>query len=94
MTSSLLPILPAVYDILFDFAESDGLSQVNQVNSARNQGLTAPELNTVVFLDAGVTDYQTLQAGVISGITTVILSAKEDGIEQITAFLQQNPQIT
>jgi hypothetical protein len=44
MTSSLLPILPAVYDILFDFAESDGLSQVNQVNSARNQGLTAPNL--------------------------------------------------
>ncbi|CCI15117.1 conserved hypothetical protein [Microcystis aeruginosa PCC 9807] len=27
-----------------DFAESDGLSQVNQVNSARNQGLTAPNL--------------------------------------------------
>ena len=44
MTSSLLPILPAVDDILFDFAESDGLSQVNQVNSARNQGLTAPNL--------------------------------------------------
>jgi hypothetical protein len=44
MTSSLLPILPAVYDILFDFAESDGLSQVNQVNSARNQGLTALNL--------------------------------------------------
>jgi len=44
MNSALLPILPAVYDILFDFAESDGLSQVNQVNSARNQGLTAPNL--------------------------------------------------
>ncbi|MCZ8356667.1 MAG: hypothetical protein O9350_02020 [Microcystis sp. LE19-388.1G] len=27
-----------------DFAQSDGLSQVNQVNSARNQGLTAPNL--------------------------------------------------
>ena len=39
--------------------------EANQVNSARNQGLTAPELNTVVFLDAGVTDYQSLQAGVI-----------------------------
>ncbi|REJ39306.1 MAG: DUF4347 domain-containing protein, partial [Microcystis aeruginosa TA09] len=49
---------------------------------------------SVVFLDAGVTDYQSLQAGVIPGIATVILSAKEDGIEQITAFLQQNPQIT
>ena len=94
MTSSLLPFFPAVDDVLFNFAQSDGLVQANQVAGARNQGLTAPELNTVVFLDADVTDYQTLQAGVISGITTVILSAKEDGIEQITAFLQQNPQIT
>ena len=44
MTSDLLPIIPAVDDILFNFAQSDGLSQVNQVNSARNQGLTAPNL--------------------------------------------------
>ena len=44
MTSSLLPILPAVYDVLFDFAQSDGLSQANQVAGARNQGLTAPNL--------------------------------------------------
>ena len=90
MTSTLLPIFPAIDDVLFNFAQSDGFVQANQVDSVRNQRLTA----TVVFLDAGVTDYQTLQAGVISGITTVILSAKEDGIEQITAFLQQNPQIT
>ncbi len=94
MNSSLLPIIPAVDDILFNFAQSDGLSQANQVDSARNQGLTAPELNTVVFLDAGVTDYQSLQAGVIPGVATVILSPNKDGIEQITAFLQQNPQIT
>jgi hypothetical protein len=60
------------------------------VNSARNQRLTA----TVVFLDAGVTDYQSLQAGVIPEVATVILSPNQDGIEQITAFLQQNPQIT
>ena len=94
MTFPFLPILPAVDHILFNFAESDGLSQVNQVNSARNQGLTAPELNTVVFLDAGVSDYQTLQAGVIPGVATVILSPNKDGIEQISAFVQQNPQIT
>ena len=70
MTSSLLPILPAIDDILFNFAQSDGLSQANQVNSARNQRLTA----TVVFLDAGVTDYQSLQAGVIPEVATVILT--------------------
>ncbi|RPH86172.1 MAG: hypothetical protein EHM73_14300 [Chroococcales cyanobacterium metabat2.561] len=44
MTFPLLPILPAVDDVLFNFAESDGLSQVNQVAGARNQGLTAPNL--------------------------------------------------
>ena len=44
MTSTLLPILPSVYDVLFDFAQSDGLSQANQVDSVRNQGLTAPNL--------------------------------------------------
>ncbi|MBD2624718.1 DUF4347 domain-containing protein [Microcystis flos-aquae FACHB-1344] len=90
MTSTLLPSFPAVDDVLFNFAQSDGLSQANQVNSARNQRLTA----TVVFLDAGVSDYQSLQAGVIPEVATVILSPKEDGVEQITAFLQQNPQIT
>ncbi|GCL47955.1 hypothetical protein [Microcystis aeruginosa] len=41
MTSPLLPILPAVYDVLFDFAQSDGLVQANQVAGVRNQGLTA-----------------------------------------------------
>jgi hypothetical protein len=49
---------------------------------------------SVVFLDAGVTDYQSLQAGVIPEVATVILSPNQDGIEQISAFLQQNPQIT
>ncbi|WOB66569.1 hypothetical protein [Microcystis aeruginosa] len=44
MTSSLLPILPVVDDVLFNFAQSDGLSQANQVDSVRNQRLTAPNL--------------------------------------------------
>jgi hypothetical protein len=90
MTSTLLPSFPAIDDVLFNFAQSDGLSQANQVNSARNQRLTA----TVVFLNAGVSDYQSLQAGVIPEVATVILSPNQDGIEQISAFLQQNPQIT
>jgi hypothetical protein len=85
-----LPSFPAIDDVLFNFAQSDGLSQANQVDSARNQRLTA----TVVFLDAGVSDYQSLQAGVIPGVATVILSPNQDGIEQISAFLPQNPQIT
>ncbi|MCZ8191666.1 MAG: hypothetical protein O9326_18500 [Microcystis sp. LE19-338.1B] len=44
MTSTLLPGFPTVDDILFNFAQSDGLSQANQVDNTRNQGLTAPNL--------------------------------------------------
>ncbi|MFM6739017.1 MAG: DUF4347 domain-containing protein, partial [Microcystis panniformis] len=42
----------------------------------------------------GVADYQSLQAGVIPEVATVILTPNQDGIEQISAFLPQNPQIT
>jgi hypothetical protein len=49
---------------------------------------------TVVFIDASVSDYQTLQTGVIEGVETVILSPNQNGIEEITDFLQQHPQIT
>jgi hypothetical protein len=87
MTSTLLSILPVVDDVLFNFAQSDGLSQANQVNSARNQRLTA----TVVFLDAGVADYQSLQAGVIPGVATVILSPNQDGSNKYTLFYLDFP---
>jgi len=89
MTSSLLSILPAVDDVLFNFAQSDGLSQANRVDSARNQRLTA----TVVFLDAGITDYQSLQAGVIPGVATVILSPNQDGSNKYPLFYHKIPRL-
>ncbi|MFM6528432.1 MAG: DUF4347 domain-containing protein, partial [Dolichospermum sp.] len=49
---------------------------------------------TIVFIDSSLSDYQTLQAGVVEGVETVIVTPNQDGIEQITAFLQQHPQIT
>jgi Ca2+-binding RTX toxin-like protein len=49
---------------------------------------------TVVFIDASVSDYQTLQTGVIAGVETVILAPNQNGIEEITEFLQQHPQFT
>ena len=58
-------------------------------NSSLSQTAT-----TVVFIDASVSDYQTLQTGVIAGVETVILSQNQNGIEEITEFLQQHPQIT
>ncbi|CCI00418.1 MAG: hypothetical protein PX481_18120 [Microcystis sp. M53603_WE2] len=44
MTSTLLPSFPAVDDVLCNFAQSDGFVQANQVDSVRNQRLTAPNL--------------------------------------------------
>ncbi|MBE9251855.1 DUF4347 domain-containing protein [Dolichospermum sp. LEGE 00240] len=49
---------------------------------------------TIVFIDASVSDYQTLQTGVVEGVETVILSRNQDGIEQISQVLQQHPHIT
>ena len=49
---------------------------------------------TIVFIDASVSDYQTLQTGVVEGVETVILSPNQDGIEQISQILQQHPHIT
>ena len=60
----------------------------------QSEHLTSTNSNTVVFIDTGVIDYQSLQAGALPGNCTVILSPAEDAIAQITAYLQQNPQIT
>ncbi|MDD1415726.1 DUF4347 domain-containing protein, partial [Dolichospermum sp. ST_con] len=49
---------------------------------------------TIVFIDSSVSDYQTLQTGVVEGVETVILSPNQDGIEQISQVLQQHPHIT
>jgi hypothetical protein len=49
---------------------------------------------TIVFIDSSVSDYQTLQTGVVEGVEAVILSRNQDGIEQISQILQQHPHIT
>ncbi|OBQ32393.1 MAG: hypothetical protein AN487_22450, partial [Anabaena sp. CRKS33] len=49
---------------------------------------------TIVFIDASLSDYQTLQAGIIEGVKSVIISPEQDGIEQISQILQQYPHIT
>ncbi|MBK1988305.1 DUF4347 domain-containing protein [Sphaerospermopsis aphanizomenoides BCCUSP55] len=52
------------------------------------------QTSNVIFIDAAVDDYQTLQTGVIEGVEAVILSPHRDGIVEITEVLQQNPHIT
>ena len=49
---------------------------------------------TIVFIDASLSDYHTLQAGIIEGVKSVIIAPNQDGIEQISQILQQHPHIT
>jgi len=68
----------------------------NDIHKLNSQGeyLSSPNSSIVVFIDTGVIDYQRLQAGALPGISTVILSPAEDAMAEMTAYLQQNPQVT
>ncbi|HYW18293.1 MAG TPA: DUF4347 domain-containing protein [Nodularia sp. (in: cyanobacteria)] len=52
------------------------------------------QTTTVVFIDDSISDYQTLQTGVVEGVEAVILSPNQNGIAEITEFIQEHPQIT
>jgi D-arabinose 1-dehydrogenase-like Zn-dependent alcohol dehydrogenase len=59
-----------------------------------NNSFIRQTATTIVFIDASLSDYHTLQAGIIEGVKTVIISPDQDGIEQISQILQQHPHIT
>ncbi|MBD2141915.1 DUF4347 domain-containing protein, partial [Anabaena sp. FACHB-1250] len=59
-----------------------------------NNSFLRQTATTIVFIDASLSDYHTLQAGIIEGVKTVIISPKQDGIEQVSQILQQHPHIT
>ncbi|GCL41287.1 DUF4347 domain-containing protein [Dolichospermum planctonicum] len=59
-----------------------------------NNSFLRQTATTIVFIDASLSDYQTLQTGIIEGVKTVIISPEQDGIEQISQILQQHPHIT
>ncbi|MDB9455172.1 DUF4347 domain-containing protein [Dolichospermum circinale] len=59
-----------------------------------NNSFLRQTATTIVFIDASLSDYNTLQAGIIEGVKTVIISPDKDGIEQISQILQQHPHIT
>ena len=59
-----------------------------------NNSFLRQTATTIVVIDASLSDYQTLQAGIIEGVKSVILSPNQNGIEEITDFLQQHPHIT
>ncbi len=55
--------------------------------NSQNQTLSLFPKQEIVFIDAGVEDYQSLVDGVKPGIEIVVLDSKRDGIEQITEVL-------
>ena len=59
-----------------------------------NNSFLRQTATTIVFIDASLSDYHTLQTGIIEGVKTVIISQNQDGIEQISQILQQHPHIT
>ena len=59
-----------------------------------NNSFLRQTATTIVFIDASLSDYHTLQTGIIESVKTVIISPEQDGIEQISQILQQHPQIT
>ncbi|MDB9436099.1 DUF4347 domain-containing protein, partial [Dolichospermum lemmermannii CS-548] len=59
-----------------------------------NNSFLRQTATTIVFIDASVSDYQTLQTGIVEGVKSVIISPNQDGIEQISQILQQHPHIT
>ncbi|NJM24109.1 MAG: DUF4347 domain-containing protein [Richelia sp. SM1_7_0] len=47
------------------------------------------ESKSIVFIDATVSDYQSLIDGVYPGIEVVVLDSKKSGLEEITEYLQK-----
>ncbi|HBV62737.1 MAG TPA: hypothetical protein DEF45_06910, partial [Rhodopirellula sp.] len=81
------------------FVASLGFPHVTQGNVAdvsvsasglaiKDQGQTNSGVNEVVFLDAGVEDYETLAADFREGVEVLILEGTQDGVTQISQALE------
>ena len=52
------------------------------------QGDGGQHANEIVFIDAGVQDHETLEAGFREGVEVLILEGTQDGVTQISQALQ------
>ncbi|NJS11367.1 MAG: DUF4347 domain-containing protein, partial [Microcoleus sp. CSU_2_2] len=57
------------------------------------KGDRANNPSTIVFIDAAVTDYQTLLEGVKLGVEAIIIDSDRDGVEQISEVLANRTNI-
>lgn len=55
--------------------------------------MTAKSIHTLVVVDSGLDNYQHLAAGVLEGAEVLVLDQHQDGIAQITQFLQTHQDI-
>ncbi|MEG4959377.1 MULTISPECIES: DUF4347 domain-containing protein, partial [unclassified Microcoleus] len=62
-----------------------------QVNS--QSSLEKRPLRSLVFIDSGVEDYESIIAGVLPGQQVVILDSTKNGIEQITSEMEKYASI-
>ncbi|MEG4583204.1 DUF4347 domain-containing protein, partial [Microcoleus sp. MON1_C5] len=58
-----------------------------QINS--QSSLEKRPLRSLVFIDSGVEDYESITAGVLPGQQVVILDRTKNGIEQITSEMEK-----
>ncbi|MEA5520143.1 DUF4347 domain-containing protein, partial [Limnoraphis robusta CCNP1315] len=65
----------------------------NSIQTIQPSEMSLNRSKTLVFIDANVDDYKHLVQGVKPGIEVEILDIRQDGIEQITAFLFTRPHI-
>ncbi|MEG4010527.1 DUF4347 domain-containing protein, partial [Microcoleus sp. Pol1C5] len=63
---------------------SSTFAQVNSQSSLEKQ-----PLRSLVFIDSGVKDYESIAAGVLPGQQVVILDRTKNGIEQISSEIEQ-----
>lgn len=83
-------------EALTDVAYDDAVDMQNQPDALAPVQVQAadPSLNNgrkeVAFVDSSVNDYETLVAGIKSGIEVFVLNGASDGITQIQRWAQQN----
>lgn len=68
------------------------MSALLEISSA-NQTVTPAKATTLVFIDAGVEDYQFLANGVVREAKAFILDSQRDGVKQISQILQDYPDV-
>ena len=92
--AALAAAADSIDDDAADSAQPDSLTETENGETgdevvAALAALSAPaERREVVFVDAKVSDYRALAAGLDAGVELVVLSAEGDGVQQVADYLE------